>query len=115
MAEAQEAKVGATREDKIMNLLRTIYSEFNRHADDLISYMNKRFDESDKKWDKLIDSQKQMINDMKERNERWKLETNKLKENKDDQVTDNKVSKDSEIRSDNHNEDTCLLYTSRCV
>ena len=80
----------------------------------------KCFDESDEKWDKLIDSTKQMNNGY---NDDGKLCTN---ENINKEATVNKVSDNNGKKNDNevslnvnqakvYKVSNCLLYTSRCV
>ena len=66
-----------------MNLLRTIHSDFNRRADEIINKM------------------KEFYNETKEQNEKWKKDTGKCNGNKNNEVTDNKNSEDSENKSDN--------------
>ena len=77
MADVQETKVGTSWDD-VMSLLHTITSDFN------------------KRYNEVIESQKQIIEKMEE----WKRDTDKLNENKNDQVIDDKVSDDVNI-SDN--------------
>ena len=71
-------------------------SNVNKHKVKCESSFNeliKRLDESDEKWEKLIDSTKQVNNG-------YNTESVCANENRNKEVTVNKV---------------CLLYTSRCV
>ena len=53
MTEGQENEITSWAD--LMNYMKTMFDK-----------MNERLDESNEKWDKLINSQKQMNNDMKE-------------------------------------------------
>ena len=74
-------------------------NNINKHFDEKAEKLGKRLDEFNENFQKHCDD---IINDMKERNEKWKWDTGKCNESKNNQLIENKVG-DSD--SDNYNSD----------
>ena len=103
--------------------------------------INQRLNAIDEHLDSCLKQIQDNVNNIRKRNEKWKQDTGKFHGNKNklNEITDDKVSDDSENISDNHNGEimmnnnkddvvengvsesdtlnssSCLLYTSRCV
>ena len=63
MADVRETEEKGRSMADVMNLVKTMFNEMNKGFNELRGVINKRFEESDVKWDQLIDSTKQRNND----------------------------------------------------